>query len=52
MIQGDNGQPMRFYRDEQFNRLYFGDEAGWREAQGFEAREMDASLLQKQLPKL
>jgi hypothetical protein len=52
VIQGDSGQPMRFYRDEQFNRLYFGDEAGWKEAQGFEAREMDASLLQKKSPKL
>ena len=52
VIQGDSGQPMRFYRDEQFNRLYFEKEKSWKEAQGYEAREMDASLLQKQSPKL
>lgn len=47
-IKGEAGQPMRFYRDERLGRLYFGDEAGWQEAQAFEQRELDPSLLKKQ----
>lgn len=44
-IKGESNQPLRFYHDEKMGRLYFGDEAGWQEAQGFEQRELDPSLL-------
>lgn len=52
VIQGDKGQPMRFYCDDKFKRLYFGDAEGWQQAQDFAAREIDANLLKKHFPSL
>ncbi|WP_313422290.1 hypothetical protein [Moraxella sp. CTOTU49803] len=44
-IKDSKDNVLKFYQDKQTGRIYFGDEAGWKEAQIFEHNEKNFTQL-------